>query len=63
MEPLKTCFRPQKMQNLRLNGRSICSGTRPDSGSKLKSYVSQQLTFMFEIKNNSKQNEKKHFEQ
>ena len=59
MEPLKTCFRPQKMQNLRLN----CSGTRPDSGSKLKSYVSQQLTFMFEIKNNSKQNEKKHFEQ
>ena len=33
------------------------------SDSKLKSYVSQQLTFMFEIKNNSKQNEKKRFEQ
>ena len=58
------------MQNLRFNGRSVLE-RNPIldqvqiifSSSKLKSYVSQKLTFMFEIENNSKQNEKKHFEQ
>lgn len=70
MEPLKRTFVRKKCRTWGLTADWSVLERNPIldqvqiifSDSKLKSYASQKLTFMFEIENNSKQNEKKYFE-